>query len=95
MSEKTLKCHYKWGYLCVAFFPQENIISPMEDSPIPDISGKDANDAAGTSPRSQGKAFRYLCYTYKKCVRNQKHQHHFSLFADFVHCHTDVIFDVA
>lgn len=31
----------------------------MEDSPIPDISGKDANDGAGTSPRSQGKAFRY------------------------------------
>lgn len=38
---------------------QENIISPMEDSPIPDISGKDASDGAGTSPRSQGKAFRY------------------------------------
>uniref|UniRef100_A0A8C4FE25 Transcriptional adapter 3 n=1 Tax=Dicentrarchus labrax TaxID=13489 RepID=A0A8C4FE25_DICLA len=36
---------------------EENIISPMEDSPIPDISGKDANDGAGTSPRSQGKAF--------------------------------------
>lgn len=34
---------------------EENIISPMEDSPIPDISGKD--DGAGTSPRSQGKAF--------------------------------------
>jgi len=28
----------------------------MEDSPIPDIPGKD--DGAGTSPRSQGKAFR-------------------------------------
>ncbi|KAI4827109.1 hypothetical protein KUCAC02_030533, partial [Chaenocephalus aceratus] len=36
---------------------EENIISPMEDSPIPDISGKDANDGAGTSPRSQGKAY--------------------------------------
>ncbi|XP_017280641.1 transcriptional adapter 3 isoform X2 [Kryptolebias marmoratus] len=36
---------------------EENIISPMEDSPIPDIPGKDANDGAGTSPRSQGKAF--------------------------------------
>uniref|UniRef100_A0A673IBV5 Transcriptional adapter 3-like n=1 Tax=Sinocyclocheilus rhinocerous TaxID=307959 RepID=A0A673IBV5_9TELE len=34
---------------------EENIISPMEDSPIPDIPGKD--DGAGTSPRSQGKAF--------------------------------------
>lgn len=45
------------------FSLQENIISPMEDSPIPDISGKDANDGAGTSPRSQGKAFRYLCNT--------------------------------
>lgn len=40
----------------VAF--KENIISPMEDSPIPDISGKDGNDGAGTSPRSQGKSFR-------------------------------------
>ncbi|CAF96555.1 unnamed protein product, partial [Tetraodon nigroviridis] len=39
---------------------EENIISPMEDSPIPDISGKDANDGAGTSPRSQGKAFRHV-----------------------------------
>lgn len=51
--------------LTCVFFPvysQENIISPMEDSPIPDISGRDANDGAGTSPRSQGKAFRYLCY---------------------------------
>ncbi|XP_010880132.2 transcriptional adapter 3 [Esox lucius] len=37
---------------------EENIISPMEDSPIPDLSGKDGgNDAAGTSPRSQGKSF--------------------------------------
>ncbi|KAK7907435.1 hypothetical protein WMY93_016047 [Mugilogobius chulae] len=36
---------------------EENIISPMEDSPIPDITGKDANDGAGTSPRSQGKTF--------------------------------------
>lgn len=45
--------------------PQENIISPMEDSPIPDISAKDANDGAGTSPRSQGKAFRYLCNTLR------------------------------
>ncbi|KAJ0023242.1 hypothetical protein NQD34_003141 [Periophthalmus magnuspinnatus] len=36
---------------------EENIISPMEDSSIPDITGKDANDGAGTSPRSQGKAF--------------------------------------
>ncbi|XP_036839325.1 transcriptional adapter 3 isoform X2 [Oncorhynchus mykiss] len=37
---------------------EENIISPMEDSPIPDISGKDGgNEGAGTSPRSQGKAF--------------------------------------
>ncbi|GAA6092651.1 transcriptional adapter 3 [Tachysurus ichikawai] len=34
---------------------EENIISPMEDSPIPDIPVKD--DGAGTSPRSQGKAF--------------------------------------
>uniref|UniRef100_A0A3P9MN73 Transcriptional adaptor 3 (NGG1 homolog, yeast)-like n=1 Tax=Oryzias latipes TaxID=8090 RepID=A0A3P9MN73_ORYLA len=37
---------------------EENIISPMEDSPIPEISGKDVTDGAGTSPRSQGKAFR-------------------------------------
>ncbi|CAL8254861.1 transcriptional adapter 3 [Gadus morhua] len=36
---------------------EENIISPMEDSPIPDMAGKDAADGAGTSPRSQGKAF--------------------------------------
>ncbi|CAL8336206.1 unnamed protein product [Merluccius merluccius] len=36
---------------------EENIISPMEDSPIPDMAGKDANDGAGTSPRSQSKAF--------------------------------------
>ncbi|KAM8868693.1 transcriptional adapter 3 isoform 3-T3 [Synchiropus picturatus] len=36
---------------------EENIISPMEDSPIPDISGKDATDGAGTSPRSQAKSF--------------------------------------
>ncbi|KAJ8408131.1 hypothetical protein AAFF_G00263590 [Aldrovandia affinis] len=37
---------------------EENIISPMEDSPIPDVPGKDsANDGASTSPRSQGKAF--------------------------------------
>ncbi|XP_062842500.1 transcriptional adapter 3 [Trichomycterus rosablanca] len=34
---------------------EENIISPMEDSPIPDMPVKD--DGAGTSPRSQGKAF--------------------------------------
>lgn len=37
----------------------------MEDSPIPDILGKDANDGAGTSPRSQGKVFRYLCNTLR------------------------------
>ncbi|KAJ7998991.1 hypothetical protein DPEC_G00210750 [Dallia pectoralis] len=37
---------------------EENIISPMEDSPIPDLSGKDGGtDGAGTSPRSQGKSF--------------------------------------
>ncbi|KAJ8265358.1 hypothetical protein COCON_G00144570 [Conger conger] len=37
---------------------EENIISPMEDSPIPDAPVKDsANDGASTSPRSQGKAF--------------------------------------
>jgi hypothetical protein len=41
-------------------FAQENIISPMEDSPIPDMAGKDAADGAGTSPRSQGKAFGYV-----------------------------------
>ncbi|MBN3273920.1 TADA3 protein, partial [Polyodon spathula] len=37
---------------------EENIISPIEDSPIPDVSGKDLGaDGASTSPRSQGKAF--------------------------------------
>ncbi|MGH0178574.1 UNVERIFIED_CONTAM: hypothetical protein FKN15_077865 [Acipenser sinensis] len=37
---------------------EENIISPMEDSPIPEVSGKDLGaDGASTSPRSQGKAF--------------------------------------
>ena len=39
--------------------PQENIISPVEDSPIPEITGKDSGaDGAGTSPRSQNKPFR-------------------------------------
>lgn len=38
---------------------QENIISPVEDSPIPEITGKDSGaDGAGTSPRSQNKPFR-------------------------------------
>lgn len=38
---------------------QENIISPVEDSPIPEIAGKDSGaDGAGTSPRSQNKPFR-------------------------------------
>lgn len=66
-----------WLYLLrfVSGFFQENIISPMEDSPIPDISGKDANDCAGTSPRSQGKAFRYLC---SECTRYQRHHVEFS-----------------
>ncbi|NWY04757.1 TADA3 protein, partial [Nothoprocta ornata] len=37
---------------------QENIISPVEDSPIPEITGKDSGaDGAGTSPRSQNKPF--------------------------------------
>ncbi|XP_061213202.1 transcriptional adapter 3 isoform X1 [Neopsephotus bourkii] len=37
---------------------EENIISPVEDSPIPEISGKDSGaDGAGTSPRSQNKPF--------------------------------------
>ncbi|XP_066553737.1 transcriptional adapter 3 isoform X2 [Amia ocellicauda] len=37
---------------------EENIISPMEDSPIPEVPGKDGGtDGASTSPRSQGKAF--------------------------------------
>lgn len=49
---------------------QENIISPMEDSPIPDMAGKDANDGAGTSPRSQGKAFGYRSpFLSLKCKR--------------------------
>lgn len=43
----------------------------MEDSPIPDISGKDANDGAGTSPRSQGKAFRYLCNALKTVLNSK------------------------
>lgn len=51
------------------FFFKENIISPMEDSPIPDISGKDVNDGAGTSPRSQGKAFRYCFFFYFKTLK--------------------------
>lgn len=38
---------------------QENIISPMEDSPIPDMSGKESGaDGASTSPRNQNKPFR-------------------------------------
>uniref|UniRef100_A0A8C0AYG9 Transcriptional adaptor 3 n=1 Tax=Buteo japonicus TaxID=224669 RepID=A0A8C0AYG9_9AVES len=38
---------------------EENIISPVEDSPIPEITGKDSGaDGAGTSPRSQNKPFR-------------------------------------
>ncbi|XP_027813903.1 transcriptional adapter 3 isoform X3 [Ovis aries] len=38
--------------------PQENIISPMEDSPIPDMSGKESGaDGASTSPRNQNKPF--------------------------------------
>uniref|UniRef100_H2ZRQ6 Transcriptional adaptor 3 n=1 Tax=Latimeria chalumnae TaxID=7897 RepID=H2ZRQ6_LATCH len=37
---------------------EENIISPMEDSPIPEISSKDSGaDGASTSPRSQNKSF--------------------------------------
>ncbi|XP_030898681.2 transcriptional adapter 3 isoform X1 [Melopsittacus undulatus] len=37
---------------------EENIISPVEDSPIPEIAGKDSGaDGAGTSPRSQNKPF--------------------------------------
>ncbi|XP_032068183.1 transcriptional adapter 3 [Thamnophis elegans] len=37
---------------------EENIISPIEDSPIPEIAGKDsAIDGASTSPRSQNKPF--------------------------------------
>ncbi|KAM4893715.1 transcriptional adapter 3 isoform 1-T1 [Sylvia borin] len=37
---------------------EENIISPVEDSPIPEITGKDSGaDGAGTSPRSQNKPF--------------------------------------
>ncbi|NXO51928.1 TADA3 protein, partial [Aramus guarauna] len=37
---------------------EENIISPIEDSPIPEIAGKDSGaDGAGTSPRSQNKPF--------------------------------------
>ncbi|XP_028681222.1 transcriptional adapter 3 [Erpetoichthys calabaricus] len=37
---------------------EENIISPMEDSPIPEMSGKDSGaDGASTSPRSQTKNF--------------------------------------
>ncbi|XP_029773753.1 transcriptional adapter 3 [Suricata suricatta] len=36
----------------------ENIISPMEDSPIPDMSGKESGaDGASTSPRNQNKPF--------------------------------------
>ncbi|KFV78420.1 Transcriptional adapter 3, partial [Struthio camelus australis] len=38
---------------------EENIISPVEDSPIPEIASKDSGaDGAGTSPRSQNKPFR-------------------------------------
>ncbi|KAM9277042.1 transcriptional adapter 3 isoform 1-T1 [Morus bassanus] len=37
---------------------EENIISPVEDSPIPEITSKDSGaDGAGTSPRSQNKPF--------------------------------------
>uniref|UniRef100_A0A7M4FFR2 Transcriptional adaptor 3 n=1 Tax=Crocodylus porosus TaxID=8502 RepID=A0A7M4FFR2_CROPO len=37
---------------------EENIISPVEDSPIPEVAGKDSGaDGAGTSPRSQNKPF--------------------------------------
>ncbi|KAG8435998.1 hypothetical protein GDO86_007189 [Hymenochirus boettgeri] len=37
---------------------EENIISPIEDSPIPEISGKESGtDGASTSPRSQNKPF--------------------------------------
>ncbi|MEJ1279784.1 calcium/calmodulin-dependent protein kinase I [Cricetulus griseus] len=37
---------------------EENIISPMEDSPIPDMSGKESGaDGASTSPRNQNKPF--------------------------------------
>ncbi|XP_048404059.1 transcriptional adapter 3 isoform X1 [Stegostoma tigrinum] len=37
---------------------EENIISPMEDSPIPEMTGKDVGtEGASTSPRSQNKAF--------------------------------------
>ncbi|XP_070789614.1 transcriptional adapter 3 isoform X3 [Pituophis catenifer annectens] len=37
---------------------EENIISPIEDSPIPEIAGKDSTiDGASTSPRSQNKPF--------------------------------------
>ncbi|XP_038595851.1 transcriptional adapter 3 isoform X3 [Tachyglossus aculeatus] len=37
---------------------EENIISPIEDSPIPDITGKEAVlDGASTSPRNQNKPF--------------------------------------
>ncbi|KAH0630324.1 hypothetical protein JD844_013254 [Phrynosoma platyrhinos] len=37
---------------------EENIISPVEDSPIPEIASKDsATDGASTSPRSQNKPF--------------------------------------
>ncbi|XP_040263614.1 transcriptional adapter 3 isoform X3 [Bufo gargarizans] len=37
---------------------EENIISPIEDSPIPEISGKESGtDGASTSPRSQMKPF--------------------------------------
>uniref|UniRef100_A0A8D0GLV3 Transcriptional adaptor 3 n=1 Tax=Sphenodon punctatus TaxID=8508 RepID=A0A8D0GLV3_SPHPU len=39
---------------------EENIISPIEDSPIPEIAAKDAAaaaDGASTSPRSQNKPF--------------------------------------
>ncbi|CAO2606137.1 Transcriptional adapter 3 [Lemmus lemmus] len=41
---------------------EENIISPMEDSPIPDMSGKESGaDGASTSPRNQNKPFRLDC----------------------------------
>ncbi|GAB5568264.1 transcriptional adapter 3 isoform X1 [Prionailurus iriomotensis] len=40
------------------YFWSENIISPMEDSPIPDMSGKESGaDGASTSPRNQNKPF--------------------------------------
>ncbi|OWK02748.1 TADA3 [Cervus elaphus hippelaphus] len=46
-----------WNAKKKRLFP-ENIISPMEDSPIPDMSGKESGaDGASTSPRNQNKPF--------------------------------------